>query len=75
MLLRNLSLPKLYNVTRLRIIGLQKNLIEAIIMTGSAKGGAVLIPRIPIIPSNYPFQFERMQFPVKVCFVITINKS
>jgi len=44
-------------------------------MTGSAKDESVLIPRIPIIPSVYPFQFKRMQFPVKVCFAITINKS
>ncbi|XP_015380518.1 PREDICTED: uncharacterized protein LOC107174180 [Diuraphis noxia] len=75
MFLRNLSLPKLCNGTHLRIIGLQKNLIEAIIMTGFAKGKSVLIPRIPMIPSDYPFQFKRMQFPVKACFAITINKS
>ncbi|KAL4089135.1 hypothetical protein QTP88_024207 [Uroleucon formosanum] len=34
-------------------------------MTGSAKGESVFIPRIPMIPSDYPFQFKRMQFPVK----------
>jgi len=65
----------LCNGTRLRITGLQKNLIEAQIMTGSAKDESVFIPRIPIIPSDYPFQFKRMQFPVKVCFAMTINKS
>ncbi|XP_060855618.1 uncharacterized protein LOC132933334 [Metopolophium dirhodum] len=75
MLLRNLSPPKLCNGTRLRITDLQKNLIEAQIMTGFAKGESVFIPRIPIIPSDYPFQFKRMQFPVKVCFAMTINKS
>ncbi|KAL4098553.1 hypothetical protein QTP88_023139 [Uroleucon formosanum] len=75
MLPRNLSPPKLCNGTRLRITDLQKNLIEALIMTGSAKGKSVFIPRIPMIPSDYPFQFKRMQFPVKVCFAMTINKS
>jgi len=75
MLLRNLSPPKLCNGTRLRITDLQKNLIEAQIMTGLAKGESVFIPRIPMIPSDYPFQFKRMQFPVKVCFAMTINKS
>ncbi|KAL4112577.1 hypothetical protein QTP88_016332 [Uroleucon formosanum] len=44
-------------------------------MTGSAKCESVFIPRIPMIPSDYPFQFKRMQFPVKVCFAMTINKS
>ncbi|KAL4143377.1 hypothetical protein QTP88_005714 [Uroleucon formosanum] len=75
MLLRNLSPPKLCNGTHLRITDLQKNLIEAQIMTGSAKGESVVIPRIPMIPSDYPFQFKRIQFPVKVCFAMTINKS
>ncbi|KAL4131460.1 hypothetical protein QTP88_008771 [Uroleucon formosanum] len=71
MLLRNLSPPKLCNETRLRINDLQKNLIEAQIMTGSAKGESIFIPRIPMIPSDYPIQFKRMQFPVKVCFAMT----
>jgi len=44
-------------------------------MTGSAKGESVFIPRIPMIPSDYPFQFKRMQFPVKICFAMTIHKS
>jgi len=44
-------------------------------MTGYAKGESVFISRIPMIPSDYSFQFKRMQFPVKVCFSMTINKS
>ncbi|KAL4132492.1 hypothetical protein QTP88_009631 [Uroleucon formosanum] len=74
MLLRNLSPPKLCNRTRLRITDLQKNLIEAQIMTGSTKGESVFIPRIPMIPSDYPFQFKRKQFPVKV-FIINWNAN
>jgi len=49
MLLRNLNPPKLCNGTRLRIIGVQNNLIEAFIMTESAKGESVVIPHIPMI--------------------------
>ncbi|XP_069965797.1 uncharacterized protein [Bactrocera oleae] len=75
MLLRNLNPPKLCNGTRLRVISLQKNIIEAVVMTGYGKGETVFIPRIPIIPSNYPFQFKRLQFPINVSFAMTINKS
>lgn len=75
MLLRNLCPPKLCNGTRLQVKSLHKNLIEATIITGSARRETVLIPRIPLIPSDYPFEFKRMQFPVKVCFAMSINKS
>lgn len=75
MLLRNLRPPKLCNGTRLRVTSLQKSVIEATIITGCAKGETVFIPRIPLTPSEYLFNFTRLQFPVKVSFAITINKS
>lgn len=75
MLLRNLNPPKLCNGTRLRVKALHKNLVEAIVITGCARGESVYIPRIPLIPSEYPFEFKRLQFPLKVCFAMTINKS
>lgn len=75
MLLRNLKPPKLCNGTRLIIIALHKYLIEAKIITDPNEGETVFIPKIPIIPSNLPFQFKRFQFPVKLCFAISINKS
>ncbi|KMQ89299.1 atp-dependent dna helicase pif6-like protein [Lasius niger] len=75
MLLRNLSPPKLCNGTRLRVKTLQRNVIEATVFTGCAKGESVFIPRIPLTPSDYPFEFKRLQFPLKVCFAMTINKS
>jgi len=28
-----------------------------------------------MIPSDYLFQFKKIQFPVKVCFAMSINKS
>lgn len=75
MLQRNLNPPKMCNGTRLRIRALHRYVIEADIMTGSGTGESVFIPRIPLIPSNYPFQFKRLQFPVTVCFAMTVNKS
>lgn len=74
-LLRNVKPPKLCNGTRLMVINLQNNLIEAVIMNGSAKGEAVFIPRIPVTTNNYPIEFKRLQFPVKLCFAMTINKA
>lgn len=74
-LMRNLNAPKLCNGTRLRVTHLSPNLIGATILTGSAKGEDVFIPRIPIIPKDLPFQFKRLQFPVKLAFAITVNKS
>jgi len=46
-LLRNLCPPKLYNGTRPRVIALQKNLIEAKIITGSKKGEKILFLTYP----------------------------
>ncbi|XP_044587812.1 uncharacterized protein LOC123267312 [Cotesia glomerata] len=62
MLMRNLNPPKLCNGTRLQVISLKKNVIEAKIITGT--NDIVFIPRIPIICTDYEFQFKRIQFPV-----------
>lgn len=75
LLMRNLDAPKLCNGTRLYITTLGKNVIGASILTVAAKGENVLIPRIPIIPNDLPFQFKRLQYPLKVAFSMTINKS
>jgi len=53
------------------------NLIEAQVITGEAKIKSVIIPRIILRPSDHtmPFSLKRYQFPIKVAFAITINKS
>jgi ATP-dependent DNA helicase PIF1 len=75
MLLRNIEPPKLCNGTRLCVKKLLSNVIEATILTGSAKGEDVFIPRIPLIPNDMPFDFRRLQFPVRLAFAMTINKA
>ena len=75
MLLRNLNPPKLCNGSRLIITNLQHNLIEVKILTGQYKGEEVMFPKIPLIPSDYTFNFRRPKFPIKLCFSMTINKS
>ena len=65
------------NGTRCILTKGSANLIEAKISQGPFTGEVVMIPRIPLIPtdSELPFQFKRVQFPVRPCFAMTINKS
>lgn len=74
-LMRNIQPPHSVNGTRLKITRLAANIIAAEILTGCGRGEEVLIPRIPIIPSDVPYQFKRIQFPVRLAFCMTINKS
>ncbi|KAJ4429629.1 hypothetical protein ANN_21830 [Periplaneta americana] len=75
MLLRNLDPPQLCNGTLLSVKKLMPNVIEATVLTGKAKGKDVFIPRIPLIPTDLPFTFKRLQFPVRLAFAMTINKA
>ena len=74
-LLRNLDSPRLCNGTRLVIKKMMSRVLEATIITGKHAGEDVFIPRIPLRPSNLPFDFKRLQFPVRVSFAMTINKA
>lgn len=76
MVLRNLA-PGIANGTRLIVKRMMTNCQEATIATGPHKGQDVYLPKIPLIPSDtgLPFDFRRLQFPVKVCFAMTINKA
>ncbi|XP_060184048.1 uncharacterized protein LOC132613812 [Lycium barbarum] len=51
---------------------------NAKIASGDFKGKHVFIPRIPLLCSpdeKLPIQFQRTQFPVRLCFAMTINKA
>jgi hypothetical protein len=78
MLIRNLN-PRngLSNGTRMIIVGLNEHSIECQVSTGKAKGQIILLPRIDFIANNskLPFKLRRRQFPIRVCFAMTINKS
>jgi ATP-dependent DNA helicase PIF1 len=75
MLLRNLDPPRLCNGTWLCIKNLFPHLIKATILTGCPKGEDIFIPRIPMIPTDMPFDFKRLQFPVRLAFAMSINKA
>jgi ATP-dependent DNA helicase PIF1 len=74
-LLRNLDPPKLCNGTRLQIKQLLPHVIEATVLTGQAAGEQVFIPRIPINNEEMGFSFKRVQYPLKLCFAMSINKA
>ncbi|GKA89593.1 DNA helicase [Tanacetum coccineum] len=78
MLLRNVNLAGgLCNGTRMIVRQLMTKLIEVQIITGTRVGEKVFIHRIPLTHKdpNLPFIFKRRQFPIKLCYAMTINKS
>ena len=51
--------------------------LQAKIIGGLYRDNIVLIPRIALQPKDgeFPFDWCRRHFPVRVCFAMTINKS
>ena len=78
MLLRNIA-PKdgLCNGTRLVIVKCADFVIEARILTGDKHGNLVFIPRISLAPSSSELvvKMTRRQFPIRLAYAMTINKS
>lgn len=78
-LLRNIDPANgLCNGTRLICKRFLPHLILCKIAIGMYKGKEVLLPRVNLRPSsssNYPFQFQRKQFPIKLYFAMTIIKA
>jgi len=67
----------LCNGTRLQVNDLGKNVIFTTVITGKNVGDKIFIPRMNLTPSdsNIPFKFQSWQFPISLCFAMTINKS
>ena len=75
MLLRNLDAPKLCNGTRLVIVQMMPHVLQATELSQEGTGEDVFIPRIPLIPTDMPFKFKCLQFPIRLCYSMSINKS
>lgn len=78
MLLRNLD-PRngLCNGTRMILLEIQSRVLRCRILGGDHAGREVYIPRITLEPSgeDIPVPLCRRQFPVRLAFAMTINKS
>jgi hypothetical protein len=78
MLLCNLNQNMgLCNGTRLLVLELGQRLQKCVILTGGNIDEEVFIPRIALNTTDvkWPFTLQRRQFPVRICYAMTINKS
>lgn len=68
----------LCNGTRLLVTELGQRLLQCIVLTGSNVGEKTFIPRVALNTTDVKWPFttlQRRQFPVRICYAMTINKS
>jgi hypothetical protein len=78
MVLRNLDPGHgVCNGSRGILTRMRNRVLEARLLTGDHAGETMFIPRITLRPTEdqIPFTFTRRQFPVRLSFAMTINKS
>jgi len=65
------------NRTRFRLLGINRNCLQVAILGGRWDGEIRLRLRIKLTTCNEELLFilERKQFPVHLCFAMTVNKS
>ncbi|CAN1273121.1 ATP-dependent DNA helicase PIF1, partial [Linum perenne] len=78
MLLRNLNPSAgLCNGTRILLTHLGEHTLRGLIIGGSFGGTIAIVPRIVLDKTdpNWLFTLKRRQYPLRLCYAMTINKS
>ena len=78
MLLRNIQpIAGLANGTRMKVLHMGQKFIKVMILGGSFHGVIHVLFRVKLntTEGELPYTLVRQQFPVRLCFAITINKS
>ena len=78
MLLRNLDLKRgLCNGIRMVVRHCNRNTIDCEVLCGISAGNHILLPRVQLAPADtgLPFVLQRRQFPLRLAYSMTINKS
>lgn len=77
MVIRNIDPPFLVNGTICEVLEIRANVIRLKVKNGPHKGYDAFLPRIGLYSreSESPVIFKRLQFPVRSCMSMTINKS
>src|SRR4051812_43114015 len=67
----------LCNGTQFHLLSFTNRVLKVKILTGPGKGNIAFTPRITLISKEGELEFElqRSQFPCRLCFAMTINKS
>jgi ATP-dependent DNA helicase PIF1 len=76
-LLRNIR-RGLSNGTRMVVLDCQQRFLTVQPISGQLAGSKILLPRIELTPAGetgLPYKFKRIQFPVQLCYALSINKS
>ena len=78
MILKNLDAAHgVCNGSRGVLTRCRNRVLEVELLTGSHAGERIFIPRVCNQPTDgqVAFKFTRRQFPIRICFAMTINKS
>ena len=77
MVMRNIDPPYLMNGTICEVLEVRTNVVRLRVKDGPHKGFDAFLPRIGLYSreAESPVIFKRLQFPIRCCMAMTINKA